>query len=474
MSVGSDSAAPDSPSGVVLRRRRARLDLSETRGRFTEAWGDNYAVAVLSRGETDWGEVVATVRNWGSRVRWASGALEGPRSTVIFTGLSVRGTDVGAQGVFAYPGLRILIEDVSAEEAAERLAAGVAQPGHGDAEPLMFERPTSAHANWLTTEPSFDTGRLATPAWPEYLVAAPGRSGEMVYLPRHPLIAEGLPPFPDAITALSELVGDQGERSAGDVRGEVVIRLTDSVRLGDPSLDDDGVRIAVEGTLRPGISVHAGWRQAGEAWRGDRLEVHASGDCLLETLAPPDELLVVLVEGPGKLLDMRGWGPHRPTGPTGPPRAMSRQIERWSLQGEGPTLEFKERLGKPGGLNAELAETVAAFANGGGGTILIGVSDDCRIVGYSEPKVEEKVISIVRSLVQEYVDVTVQTVQMQDAGPVHVVTVPPGDPTLKPYRASDKVYVRAGSSDRVARTVEHRRLMAEPVVDATLRFLRDS
>lgn len=50
--------------------------------------------------------------------------------------------------------------------------------------------------------------------------------------------------------------------------------------------------------------------------------------------------------------------------------------------GEGQTVEFKDERIKP----ADLAETLVAFANTNGGTVLIGVADDGTTIGLSDPK----------------------------------------------------------------------------------------
>ncbi len=50
--------------------------------------------------------------------------------------------------------------------------------------------------------------------------------------------------------------------------------------------------------------------------------------------------------------------------------------------GEGQSVEFKDERIKP----ADLAETLVAFANAKGGTVLIGVSDDGSQIGVDDPK----------------------------------------------------------------------------------------
>jgi hypothetical protein len=60
----------------------------------------------------------------------------------------------------------------------------------------------------------------------------------------------------------------------------------------------------------------------------------------------------------------------------------STRIELLISGGEQATLEFKREL--PGSNPAKVMKTVAAFANGGGGTILFGVEDDGAIIGVGE------------------------------------------------------------------------------------------
>ena len=52
-------------------------------------------------------------------------------------------------------------------------------------------------------------------------------------------------------------------------------------------------------------------------------------------------------------------------------------IQRLIAQGESDVLEFKASFGK------DVIETICAFANHKGGTVLIGVADKGRIIGTS-------------------------------------------------------------------------------------------
>ena len=64
-------------------------------------------------------------------------------------------------------------------------------------------------------------------------------------------------------------------------------------------------------------------------------------------------------------------------------------MARWLGEGEHGQLEYKQTL-KEEKTRVSFAETVAAFANGAGGVVLIGVDDEGRPVGYSVPKAKDQ------------------------------------------------------------------------------------
>ena len=61
------------------------------------------------------------------------------------------------------------------------------------------------------------------------------------------------------------------------------------------------------------------------------------------------------------------------------------ELKRVVAQGEGRHLEFKRRVPEP----ERLAKEVVAFANSGGGHLLLGVDDDGTIVGVKDSEEEE-------------------------------------------------------------------------------------
>jgi len=69
-----------------------------------------------------------------------------------------------------------------------------------------------------------------------------------------------------------------------------------------------------------------------------------------------------------------------------------RQLERLVAIGEGQHLEFKRQVPKP----HRLAKEVIAFANSGGGRLLLGVDDDGTIVGVRDA--DEELFSLQEAL----------------------------------------------------------------------------
>ena len=130
-------------------------------------------------------------------------------------------------------------------------------------------------------------------------------------------------------------------------------------------------------------------------------------------------------------------------------------------QPEGKSLEFKEKVPE----SLALAKTACAFANGGGGTIIIGVRDkDRTIVGLEEgeiPVLEEKVANIIYTTVEPMVASYI-TVHNLEGMLILKVDIFPG--SMKPYhlKGRDEVegtYIRVGSTNRKAdmETVEELR-----------------
>jgi hypothetical protein len=115
-------------------------------------------------------------------------------------------------------------------------------------------------------------------------------------------------------------------------------------------------------------------------------------------------------------------------------------------KGEGQTVEFKLEGMKPN----NLAETMCAFSNRNDGTILIGVDDNGRVVGVTDPKkVEEFVVNVSRNNCDRPIFPKIESVRIDTAQIVLVSVSMDG----KAHAVDGRFYVRLGSTDRPA-TVE--------------------
>jgi len=111
--------------------------------------------------------------------------------------------------------------------------------------------------------------------------------------------------------------------------------------------------------------------------------------------------------------------------------------------GESSSLEFKSDISNPQSLATELV----AFANGDGGTILIGVADDCSILGLSLEdvrRINHLITNTASQLVRSPIFVTTENVNVGEGRLVIVLKVPKG--LDKPYFDKNGViWLRVGT-----------------------------
>lgn len=110
------------------------------------------------------------------------------------------------------------------------------------------------------------------------------------------------------------------------------------------------------------------------------------------------------------------------------------EIELIIQEGEGYRIEFKERL-------SNLEREMVAFANGSGGRIFIGITDDGRIVGFHATNEVRSQIQDIANNCDPQVKIIIQ--QVDD---VLVVEVREG--TDKPYKCATGFYNRVGPNSQ--------------------------
>ncbi len=127
-------------------------------------------------------------------------------------------------------------------------------------------------------------------------------------------------------------------------------------------------------------------------------------------------------------------------------------ISKILKNGENKTIEFKETIPS----SKKISQTAVAFANGAGGKILIGITDDRKIVGIEEEmdifKTIDSLNSIIYDLCYPNINTSIYTENAEEKT-IIVIEIFPGN--LKPYYIKslgkeNGVYIRVGASNRKA------------------------
>jgi ATP-dependent DNA helicase RecG len=120
------------------------------------------------------------------------------------------------------------------------------------------------------------------------------------------------------------------------------------------------------------------------------------------------------------------------------------------VQHEGKTLEFKRDVSSPD----KLIKTVVAFANGAGGTLLVGVEDRTRRVrGVADPtRVEEQLANLISDRIEPRLVPEIQVLPWRKSYVIAVRVFPSSTRPhcVKALGPVQGVYVRVGSTNRQA------------------------
>ena len=105
-----------------------------------------------------------------------------------------------------------------------------------------------------------------------------------------------------------------------------------------------------------------------------------------------------------------------------------------------------------GNARIKFLKTVVAFANTNGGTIFLGVDDDCQITGFKEDA-KAKIEDLIADNCDPPIEVQIDADVLVQGKPITLVKVPEGK--NKPYTLKDRgILVRRGTSNRQIRRTE--------------------
>ena len=116
-------------------------------------------------------------------------------------------------------------------------------------------------------------------------------------------------------------------------------------------------------------------------------------------------------------------------------------LKQHIAQGENATTEFKENF------DQEAIETAVAFANTGGGTIFIGVSDRREISGITVGK--ETLRDVSNRISQATEPRVIVDVESVDVIEKSVLVLHIAEASIKPVSVRGRCYKRVGNSNRV-------------------------
>jgi hypothetical protein len=280
-----------------------------------------------------------------------------------------------------------------------------------------------------------------------------------------------LPFYPSLAAAIAEEIFCVApERLRLGQHAPISVRSTDRRgRIAGLEVGDLGVRFTVEEgepEWLSGFSLRVAWRDqpGARAWSRTDRDLVEPGEIDLATVGVPSELVAALVDPEGFEVDRRSWD-ERFDAPKPEPESLEVLVARWLGEGEHSQLEYKQTLSEEKA-RISLAETAAAFANGSGGVVLVGVDDSGAAIGYAPAKVSDQVTNIIAHRVDEPPDFTVEEVNV-DGKPLVVVRVAPSAPQRRPHQVSGRVMVRALATTRPASPGQVREMTStgEPTIE---------
>jgi hypothetical protein len=197
-----------------------------------------------------------------------------------------------------------------------------------------------------------------------------------------PLVKEGLPSFPNFGTALYRLVyGLERQRGTDIPRDLIMIRVAHpEAWIEGVVVEQEAVTVNVTGTQVEGARLTVG----GSSGILFNEVLKQSGSHKYEIRSPDSMNLWLVLSRGDHWLDSREVGLQLSLNwdVTGiHPGSLSTHIQELLLRGENEHLEYKSVVPDK---EKKFLKTVAAFANGAGGIILLGVADDGKAEGIKE------------------------------------------------------------------------------------------
>jgi hypothetical protein len=319
---------------------------------------------------------------------------------------------------------------------------------------LAWEYPTW-YVHGLTPSP---LGSTRFSEWPAYEYVLTSRSGH-ASPPGGPLARPDLPLIIDVNSYVDQWIGIDS-RMAGMANGMLIILPDFRARISKVRFEEQDIVVSVEsnGELFAPENLVV---KASLSYTGQHVETPVSeADGIYRVKAsriPSRFCFFVMDKGAPEVMDWADvWTDSANLTPQ-----IEFAIPGWQLAhiidgGETEEVEFKEEIGD----GHNLIQSVVAFANTSGGIIIVGVTNDAKVIGTSPEADRPKIAEWIENKCDPPVQVRFETVKISDLD-ILLIRVPIG--TNKPYqhRSNGVIYVRRGATDRPARRAELDKLYSE-------------
>lgn len=411
-------------------------------------------------GSESWEEFCARVRASSDIVswRWAAVARGEHDWNLVALVIEAGSTANPTPRVDRYTTAIVAVEALAAESAAARLLAfTVTADGDGPTVSIPEQQNAVPHRIYSGEEWGLTPG-----GWPRLVVEA-GAGGAVYADPNQPLSRRGMPFYPSVGQAVAERVFRlPPDRVRMNQLAPLSFRLIDRRgRIVALDAEANGMTVKVEEGIEGGLTgfnLHLLWRSESDddEWSRSKRALTGAENLGLATDGVPAEFLAVLIDPDGEEVDRRVFD-RRFRVVAEDPEALEESVVRWIEEGEHAELEYKRELNEKA--NRSFAETVAAFANGGGGAILVGIDDDGTTIGWRTQKPRDRVTDIVAGFVEETPVFHVDEIRIEGK-PIVVVRVAPSTPGRRPHLVRGRAMIRINATTRPANPAQLRNLTA--------------
>lgn len=289
----------------------------------------------------------------------------------------------GREGNRCYPHVQLLEEWLEPDKLIPFIEAMAQNQAWVGGEQINREQ-----AGGFSTLPKTHAGPNDYSLYPGSLLQTNGQTARTVL--HDPLVSPGLPYYPGLHEALCEWTGIPLHRGSDSRMVRLLVFMPECrARIVSLVRQEEVIEVtlALAPTAPGDLRLVGGWKDAGRWKRFDKPARHGEPKVQLEVPESAEELNFHLIGGDGRWYDYHlessghcegqarvlGYSPSR--------TADAEWLRQALLKGEDESTEFKPLFREGDAREPEIVETIIAFLNKRGGTLVIGVNDLGQVEG---------------------------------------------------------------------------------------------